>query len=113
MAENDPVQRDIVIPKGSTFTLAIHRNADLTDATITGKGRASHGATDVVFTWASGDFAKAVAGNHTDITLTMTAVATGALTAPSYGVYDIETSEAGVVERIAEGTFYVTPEANR
>lgn len=113
MADSSPVQRDIVIDKGSTFTLAIHSNLDLTGAAVTGKGRASHGATDPVFSWTAGDFTLVVAGNHTDITLTMSATATAALTAPQYGVYDIEYSLAGVVDRIAEGTFYVTPEATR
>ena len=47
--------------------------------------------------------------------ITMSAASTAALTAPAYGVYDIEVQAVatGVVTRAFEGTFYITPEVTR
>ena len=48
------------------------------------------------------------------ITLTVAAADTAALTAPQTGVYDLElVSGAGVVTRLVQGTFNVTPEVTR
>jgi len=56
----------------------------------------------------------ALGGTAGTITLTAAATATRALTAPQSGVYDLElTSGGGVVTRLLEGQFNVTPEVTR
>tara|TARA_S200002703_G_scaffold157530_1_gene165612 strand:- start:671 stop:820 length:150 start_codon:yes stop_codon:yes gene_type:complete len=47
--------------------------------------------------------------------ISLTATQTAALTAPVKGVYDIEltTTSSGLVERVIEGTFEITPEVTR
>lgn len=48
------------------------------------------------------------------ITLTVDATTTAALSAPQSGVYDLElVSGSGVVTRLIQGTFNVSPEATR
>lgn len=111
----DNPQRDIIIESGSTFTLSVHRDTNLTGYAFAMKGRPSHGSTTVVFELSSldGDITTSVSGNHTDVTATIDAVTTAGFTAPQYGVYDLEATLSGVTTRIAEGTFYVTPNATR
>lgn len=113
---SDTPQRDIIIESGSTFTMTVHRDANLTGYAFAMKGRQSHGATTpLVFDLSSlnGDIVISVSGNHTDVTVTIAASATAAFTAPQYGVYDLEATSLGVTTRIAEGTYYITPNATR
>lgn len=112
----DSPQRDIIIESGSTFTMTVHRDQNMSGYAFAMKGRQSHGATTpVVFDLSSlnGDIVAAVSGGHTDITVTIAATATAAFTAPQYGVYDLEATLSGVTTRIAEGTYYITPNATR
>ena len=112
----DSPQRDIIIESGSTFTMTVHRDVNMSGYSFAMKGRQSHGATTpVVFDLSTlnGDIVAVVSGGHTDITVTIAANVTALMTAPQYGVYDLEATLSGVVTRVSEGTFYITPNATR
>ena len=66
-------------------------------------GRATHDASATIFSLTSSSG------------ITLAATATDDFDAPSSGVYDLElvTTASGVVERILEGAFKVTPEVTR
>jgi len=110
---------DITIDQGATFVFDVQvNNTNLaTGYTARMQGRTSHAATSTVFnlTTANGGIALTHQGNHSHITITMSAATTAALTAPMAGVYDIEYEQTSgtVVTRILEGSFYVTPEVTR
>lgn len=113
---SDEPQRDIIIESGSTFTMVVHIDANLTNAVFSMKGRPSHGSDTVVFSLSTldlSDITISVQGNHTDVTVRMSNLITAGFTAPQYGVYDLECLLGGVTTRIAEGTFYITPNATR
>ncbi|MEY4093945.1 MAG: hypothetical protein RLZZ53_1144 [Acidobacteriota bacterium] len=106
---------DITIEQGATFTFDLQVNdTDLTGFTVRMQGRTSHAATSTVFslTNASG-ITVSHQGNHSHIVPLISATATAAFTAPLAGVYDIEYESGGVVTRILEGSFYITPEVTR
>lgn len=104
---------DIVIEQGATYTLTHTAQKALSGATATMKLRGNHGSA-VVLTLATGSGISAtVQGNTTTFTITITATQTAALSAPFAGVYDMETSLSGTVDRHIEGSFYVTPEATK
>ena len=106
---------DITIEQGATFTFDLQVNdTDLTGFTVRMQGRTSHAATTTVFslTNASG-ITVSHQGNHSHIVPLISATATAAFTAPLAGVYDIEYESGGVVTRILEGSFYITPEVTR
>jgi hypothetical protein len=110
---------DITIDQGATFVFDVQVNAINLASGYTARmqGRTSHAATSTVFnlTTANGGIALTHTGSHSHITITMSALTTAALTAPMAGVYDIEYEQTstGVVTRILEGSFYVTPEVTR
>ena len=109
---------DITIEQGATFTFDLQVNSiNLTTGyTVRMQGRTSHAATTTVFslTNASG-ITLTHGGGHSHIIPVISATATAAISAPMAGVYDIEYQETatGIVTRILEGTFYVTPEVTR
>jgi hypothetical protein len=111
-------QRDIVINQGATFEATYHVD-DVSHGvgfTVAAKFRGQHASTAAVLsltgspqiTWTSH-------GNHGDAVIALTPTTTAALAAPFTGVYDVELTEtvSGYIRRVAEGTFYVTPEATR
>lgn len=109
---------DIIIQQGATFTMGVQVNGvDLTTGyAVRMKGRASHAATAVTFSLTNGSgITLSVSGGNSTITPLIAASATANYTAPMAGVYDIEyeNNSTGVVTRILEGSFYVTPEVTR
>jgi hypothetical protein len=111
----DNPQRDIIIESGSTFTMVVTWTGNVSGQSFAMKGRPSHGSSTVVFELSTleGDISATHSGGETTITVTMAATVTAGFTAPQYGVYDLEATLSGVTTRIAEGTFYVTPNATR
>jgi len=106
---------DITIEQGATFTFDLQVNdIDLTSYTVRMQGRTSHAATSTVFslTNASG-ITVTHTGSHSHIVPVIAASVTAGYTAPLAGVYDIEYESGGVVTRILEGSFYITPEVTR
>jgi len=110
---------DITIEQGATFTFDLEvQGINLTTGyTVRMQGRTSHAATTTVFslTNASGITLTHSGQSHSHIIPVISATATAAISAPMAGVYDIEYQETstGIVTRILEGTFYVTPEVTR
>lgn len=106
---------DISIEQGATLVLTITRNAlNLTGYTVRMQGRSSHASSAVVLNSASNVTITFVASTNSVITVTMSAVNTALLPAPSSGVYDLEAeSPTGVVYRILEGAYSVSPEVTR
>jgi len=116
----------MTIDQGATFTLALNALAsDGSQRNLASgyvfkmQGRPSFSSTKVIFVVDSSDPASGVtvAFSATDpnITFTFSAAFTAALSAPQAGVYDMEltTSSSGLVERLIQGTFEVTPEATK
>jgi Na+/H+-dicarboxylate symporter len=110
---------DITIEQGATFTFDLEvQGINLTTGyTVRMQGRTSHAATTTVFslTNASGITLTHSGQGHSHIIPVISATATAAISAPMAGVYDIEYQQTstGIVTRILEGTFYVTPEVTR
>jgi len=110
---------DITIEQGATFTFDLEvQGINLTTGyTVRMQGRTSHAATTTVFslTNASGITITHSGQGHSHIIPVISATATAAISAPMAGVYDIEYQETstGIVTRILEGSFYVTPEVTR
>lgn len=110
---------DITIEQGATFTFDLEvQGINLTSGyTVRMQGRTSHAATATVFslTNASGITLTHSGQGHSHIIPVISATATAAISAPMAGVYDIEYQETstGIVTRILEGSFYVTPEVTR
>jgi len=107
---------DITIEQGATFTFDLEvQNINLTTYTVRMQGRTSHAAATTVFslTNASGITVTHSGSGHSHIVPLISAATTAGFTAPLAGVYDIEYESAGVVTRILEGSFYITPEVTR
>lgn len=106
---------DITIEQGATFTFDVRVNdTDLTGYSAAMQLRANHAATSTVLSLTSGSgITISHQGNHSHLTIVVSAATTANLIAPQYGVYDLEYSSGGVVTRILEGTYYVTPEVTR
>ena len=83
------------------------------------QGRPSFSSSKVIFTVNSASLASGVSvswsATNPNITISFTAAYTAALSAPQTGVYDMEltTSDSGLVERLIQGTFEVTPESTK
>ena len=116
----------MTIDQGATFTLALNAlDSDDSQRNLASgyvfkmQGRPSFSSATVVFVVDSSDLASGVtmAFSDTDpnITFTFSAAYTAALSAPQTGVYDMEltTSSSGLVERLIQGTFEITPEATK
>lgn len=101
------IDRDIIINKGATFSTTFSVSGDLAAATTACFGRWQHGAATAVW---SGTVAAVHSGNQTTFTITIPAATTAALAAPVSGVWDMETTLAGVTTRQIQGSFYITPE---
>lgn len=107
-------QTDLIIDQGATFVHLFEiLDKDMTVGyTFAMKVRRSH-AGDVVLSVTT--FAVAKSGNHTHVTVTVSAVTTAALAAPMSCVYDLESTNTATsaVVREFEGSAFVTPEATR
>jgi hypothetical protein len=106
---------DITIEQGATFTFAVTvTGVNLTGYAASMQGRTQHAATTTVFALTSPSGGLVItAGTNSIITVTISATATAALTAPAEGVYDLEYSISGVVTRILQGMYRITPEVTR
>mgnify|MGYP003678185599 FL=1 len=126
MAGFSATNNHMTIDQGATFTLAINA------LTVSGsqrnlasgflfkmQGRPAFSSSTVVFVVNSADLASGVSvafsATSPNVTFTFSAAFTAALSAPQTGVYDMEltTTDSGVVERLIQGTFEVTPEATK
>ena len=110
---------DLEIKQGETLSLvATWRDSanalvNLTGYTARAQGRATYDASSTLFslTSSSGITLGGAAGT---ITITLSATATAALSAPQQGVWDLElVSGSGVVTRLLEGDLRILPEATR
>ena len=118
MATFEIVGNRLIIQQGATYTLAINitdSNGDTRDissytARMQGRKGYNSATTDFSLTSGSGITLGSVSPN---CVITIDAVTTAALSAPSTGVYDLEIVNGPVVERILEGKFTVTPEVTR
>lgn len=106
---------DIVIEQGATFTFTVTvTGLNLTGYTARMQGRPSHASPDKVFNLTSSSGISIAPATNSILTITISATATAAISAPSSGVYDLEIeSGGGVVTRILQGTYQVTPEVTR
>jgi hypothetical protein len=78
------------------------------------QGRTTHASSDKVINLTTGSGISITPATDSVITITISATATAAISAPSYGVYDLEIeSVSGVVTRLLQGTYQVTPEVTR
>jgi hypothetical protein len=111
---------DIQINQGATFSLAATwKDSAGTPVNLTGytarmQVRTAYDATATILnlTSAAGDIT--LGGSAGTITITVSATATAALTAPWAGAYDLElVSGGGVVTRLLEGSASVSPEVTR
>lgn len=106
---------DVVIEQGATFSLSLtYKDStgaaiNLTGFTARSKFKPSFSGTAVAsLTNVSGITLGGAAGT---IVIVISASDTAAITAPSSGVYDLEiVSSGGVVTRLLEGKYTVTPE---
>ncbi len=116
----------MTIDQGATFTLALNALAsDGSQRNLASgyvfkmQGRPSFSSSKVIFVVDSSSLASGVSvswsATNPNITISFTAEYTAALIAPQTGVYDMEltTTDSGVVERLIQGTFEVTPEATK
>lgn len=108
-------QYDLQLEQGATFTLVITvSGVNLTGYTVRTQGRSSHAAAATVWSSPTNCSLSIAASGSSTITMTISAAVTAAMAAPQVGVWDIEyESAAGVVTRLLEGTFTVTPEVTR
>lgn len=111
---------DIIIEQGATFSRVITWDdedgepVNVTGYTARAQFRASHGSTSTVLSLTSPSSGLVLGGALGTITMTITATATAALTAPSFGVWDLElVSATSVVTRLLEGTYQITPEVTK
>lgn len=106
---------DIIIEQGATWTFDLQVNSiNLTTYTVRMQGRASHAATTTVFSLTNTNgITVTQQGQHSHIVPLLSAATTAAMAAPQSGVYDIEYESGGVVTRVLEGSFIVTPEVCR
>ena len=116
----------LTLDQGATFTLALNALAsDGSQRNLASgylfkmQGRPSFSSSKVIFTVNSASLATGVSvswsATNPNITISFTAAYTAALSAPQTGVYDMEltTSDSGLVERLIQGTFEVTPESTK
>ena len=111
-------QHDIVINQGATFehTWHVYDVAHGVGFTVAAKFRGQHASTAAVLSLTgSPQITWTAHGSHGDAVISLTPTTTAALAAPYTGVYDIELTDtvSGYIRRVAEGTFYVTPEVTR
>lgn len=106
---------DITIEQGATFTFTVTVTAmNLTGYSARMQGRTTHASTATVFSLTSSSGLLITSGTNSTIAVTISATDTAAISAPSYGVYDLEiVSGGGVVTRLLQGTYQVTPEVTR
>jgi hypothetical protein len=105
---------DITIEQGATFVFSVQvTGVNLSGYTVRMQGRTSHAATTTVFSLTGGSGLTVTAGANSTIAVTIAASATANYPAPMLGVYDLEYELSGVVTRILEGSFTITPEVTR
>jgi len=111
----------VEIQQGATFTLSINllasdgsqRNLS-SGFTAAMQGRTSHKSENTIFSLTSSS-GITLSATSPCFVVTLTATQTALLLAPVRGVYDIEltTTSSGLVERVIEGSFEITPEVTR
>jgi hypothetical protein len=105
-------------PQGSTFTRTIVYKVDSSAVNLTGytarmQVRKSVNDSSILLSLATSTGEIVITGGTGTITLTVAASVMAALAAGSW-VYDLEiTSGGGIVSRLIEGKFIVTPEVTR
>jgi len=105
---------DITIEQGATFLFSVQVDGvNLTGYTVRMQGRTAHAATSTVFSLTGGSGLTVTPGANSTIAVTIAASTTAGFTAPMHGVYDLEYELSGVVTRILEGSFFITPEVTR
>lgn len=113
-----PGKYNIICPQGSTLsqelTYSINAvNVNLTGYTARMQVREKHTSTAIVFSATTENSGIALGGSAGTITITASAATTAAFTAKDY-VYDLEiVSNTGIVTRLIEGKFIVTPEVTK
>lgn len=115
-------QHDLKIEQGATFDQSFIYNdigppkapIDLTGYTARMQVRKSHDDANTILSHTDTDPEITLGGVNGTITLLFDDVLTEALVAPFKGVYDFELIDpSGVVTRLLEGEFFVTPEVTR
>jgi hypothetical protein len=112
-----PGRINFVCPQGSTFRKTVTYKIDDVPVNITGytsrlQVREAHYDTDTIISLTSGS-GITLGGSAGTIDILMAASATALFDAGNF-VYDLEIqSSAGIVDRLIEGSFIVTPEVTR
>ena len=110
---------DLAIKRGETFVFSLRIDGvNLSAATWRMQGRLLPSSSTTVFALASGSGIVAThhtpGGNsHTDVVCTLTNTTTSALTADTFGFWDMDYTLSGVTGDLVEGTFYIHPEISR
>lgn len=111
------VQYDILIEQGATFSFDLTLKdangdpRDLSGYSIRFQGKPRHRAPADVFRFTDSDPEITNGGANGTISISVSATKTATFPAPANGVYDLEIEAAdGVVERIVEGEYRITPE---
>lgn len=113
-----PGRVNFVCPQGSTFNRRITYKIDETPVNLTGYSsrlqvRETHYATDVIADLSTTNGNITLGGSAGTIDILISASAT-ALFNPGTWVYDLEIqSSGGIVDRLVEGNFIITPEVTR
>jgi len=102
---------DITIDQGATFSLSfIVENTNIAAYAARAQGRSTHDSATIAITFTA---SISYASPNSTVTLSLTSTQTAALTAPSYGVYDVEYFLSPTVVRLVQGKYTVSPEVTR
>lgn len=111
---------NLTIEQGANFSRTITWldadgiELDLSDYMARAQFRTSHTASTTVFELTTENSGIVLGGAAGTIALVSSAASTAVLTAPSYGVWDLELIDAsGNVTRLLEGRYSITPEVTR
>jgi hypothetical protein len=112
-----PGQVNFVCPQGSTFRKTITYKIDETPVNLTGYSsrlqvRENHYSNDVI-TYLTSSNELTMGGSAGTINILISSASTSLFDAGTF-VYDLEIeSSGGIVDRLIEGSFIVTPEVTR
>ena len=102
---------DMTIDQGASFSLSfVLENTNLSAYAARAQGRTTHDSPTIAITFTG---SISYASPHSTVTLSLTSTQTAALTAPSYGVYDVEYFLGATVVRLVQGRYSITPEVTR
>lgn len=111
---------DTTIEQGATLSIAVTwKDSNSTPVNLTGytarsQFRQTYESSSTVLSLTTENGGIALGGTAGTIQLTASATTTAGLTAPANGVWDLElVSGAGVVTRLLQGAYQITPEATR